>query len=118
MSIMKRADKRRFGNLQIELKNSFLLGKNEYPTSVPEVLKILNNYKPVWTNGTNPSTMNSNTRNSETHNAARNSNGPTNKFLEWNSVENVSTPKETVFKLWGNTPSSIYAKAQTSAICR
>ena len=56
MVIIKRADKRRFGNLQIELKNSFLLGKDEYPKSVPEVLKILNNYKPVWTSPNGRST--------------------------------------------------------------
>ena len=63
MVIIKRADKRRFGNLQIELKNSFLLGKNDYPTTVPEALKILNNYKPVWS---------TNARHGDTNNSARN----------------------------------------------
>ena len=48
MAIMKRADKKRFGNLQIKLKNDYLLGNNGYPTEVVNVLKLLNNYKPEW----------------------------------------------------------------------
>ena len=31
MSMMKRADKKRFGNLQISLRNSYLLGKKRLP---------------------------------------------------------------------------------------
>ena len=45
MTILKRADSRRYGSLQKELANSYLLGKNEYPTSVPDLLKVLNNYE-------------------------------------------------------------------------
>ena len=68
MSIIKRADKRRFGNLQIELKNAFLLGQNEYPTSISEALKVLNNYKPIWTSGasSNRHTDNNNQRTNNT----------------------------------------------------
>ena len=71
MSLIKRADKKRFGNLQIQLKNSFLLGSNEYPTTVPDVLKILNNYKPEWKNGVNP---NANSRNNDHNNNNSNNN--------------------------------------------
>ena len=49
ITILKRADKRRYGSLQIDLWNSYLLGHNKYPTSVPDVLKILNNYTPDFT---------------------------------------------------------------------
>jgi hypothetical protein len=49
MAMMKRANKKRFGNLQISLKNSYLLGTNNYPKTVAVVLKILNNYKSEWT---------------------------------------------------------------------
>ena len=71
MSLIKRADKKRFGNLQIQLKNSFLLGSNEYPTTVTDVLKILNNYKPEWKNGVNP---NANSRNNDHNNNNSNNN--------------------------------------------
>ena len=54
MALIKRSDKKRFGNLQIQLKNSFLLGKNEYPTTIPDVLKVLNNYKQEWKGHVNP----------------------------------------------------------------
>ena len=43
------ADKERFGNLQIGLKNLYLLGKDNYPTTIADLLKVLNNYKPEWT---------------------------------------------------------------------
>ena len=44
MTIIKRADKKRYGSLQISLKNNYLLGNNKYPTTVPDILKILNNF--------------------------------------------------------------------------
>ena len=68
MAMIKRADKKRFGNLQIQLKNSFLLGNNEYPTTVPDVLKILNNYKQEWHNGINPTRNNHNNSNNNNNN--------------------------------------------------
>jgi hypothetical protein len=49
MVVLKRADKKRYGNLQTSLKNSYLLGKDEYPTNIPDMLKVLNNYKSEWT---------------------------------------------------------------------
>ena len=54
MAVLKRADKKRYGNLQIGLKNSFLLGKNEYPTTPSNVLNLLNNYVPEWTGQCTP----------------------------------------------------------------
>ena len=45
MAIIKRADKRRFGTLQTELKNAYLLGHENYPVTIPGVLKVLNNYE-------------------------------------------------------------------------
>ena len=47
-AILKRADKKRFGNLQIKLKNAYLLGRNEYPTTVQELTKVLKNYEQEW----------------------------------------------------------------------
>ena len=52
MTVLKRADKKRFGNLQIGLKNKYLLGIDEYPTSIGNLLKILNHYKPEWSQAT------------------------------------------------------------------
>ena len=49
MAVLKRADRKRYGSLQTSLKNSYLLGKNDYPTNIPDVLKVLNNYKCEWT---------------------------------------------------------------------
>ena len=46
--VLKRADKRRFGNLQIGLKNKYLLGIDKYPTTIGDLLKILNHYKPEY----------------------------------------------------------------------
>ena len=43
MDSMKRSDKNSFGNLQTSLNNSYLLGKNECPKMIAEVLKVLNN---------------------------------------------------------------------------
>ena len=48
MAVLKRADKKRYGNLQTSLKNSYLLGTNNYPSTIPGVLKVLNNYQPQW----------------------------------------------------------------------
>ena len=48
MTVLKRADKKRFGNLQIGLKNKYLLGQDEYPTTIGDLLKVLNHYKPEW----------------------------------------------------------------------
>ena len=48
MLMLKRADKKRYGNLLIGLKNSYLLGKDDYPTTVGGVIKVLNNYKSEW----------------------------------------------------------------------
>ena len=46
-TILKRADDKRYSHLQKELANSYLLGKDDYPKTVSEVLKILNNYKNI-----------------------------------------------------------------------
>ena len=48
MTVLKRADKKRFGNLQIGLKNKYLLGQDEYPTNIGDLIKVLNHYKPEW----------------------------------------------------------------------
>lgn len=47
-AIIKRADKRRYGNLQIQMKNNFLMGNNMYPINVADVLRILDNYEREW----------------------------------------------------------------------
>ena len=52
MAVMKQAEKRRYGNLQISLKILYLLGKNNYPDNIPDVLRVLNNYIPYWTTST------------------------------------------------------------------
>ena len=54
MAILKRADKTRYGSLQVELRNSYLLGKNDYPTNVPDMLKVLNNYESAHPNVPSP----------------------------------------------------------------
>ena len=57
MAVLKQADKRRYGNLQISLKNSYLMGKNNYTDTIPDVLVVLNNYSTEWTqNKTQPPT--------------------------------------------------------------
>jgi len=48
MAILKRTDKKRYGNLMNELTNAYLVGKNEFPTTIPDLLKLLNNYTPIW----------------------------------------------------------------------
>ena len=52
MTVLKRAGKKRFDNLQISLKNKYLLGMDEYPTTIGDLLKILNHYKPEWSQAT------------------------------------------------------------------
>ena len=63
MAVLKRADKRGFGNLQIGLKNKYLLGINEYSTTIGDLLKVLNHYKPEWSQSS-PNTGNGSTRRS------------------------------------------------------
>ena len=63
--VLKRANKRRFGNLQISLKNKYLLGINKYPTTIRDLLKVLNHYKLEW-NQSLPNTGNGSTRRSTT----------------------------------------------------
>ena len=52
MVILHQADKRRYGNLQNNLANSYLVGRDEYPKTVGETLKVLNNYKHNGTGST------------------------------------------------------------------
>ena len=49
MTILKRANKQQYGNLQISLKNNNLLGKNDYPVTISDLLKVMINYAPKWT---------------------------------------------------------------------
>jgi hypothetical protein len=53
-AIIKRADKKRYGNLQIQMKNSYLMGNTVYPKSVADVLRILDNYEKEWPTGNKP----------------------------------------------------------------
>lgn len=53
-AILKRADKRRYGNLLIHMKNNFLMGNNLYPSTVADVLRILDNYEKEWPGGAKP----------------------------------------------------------------
>lgn len=57
-AIMKRADKKRYGNLQIQMKNNFLMGNDMYPTSVADVIRILDNYEKEWPVSSKPSGSN------------------------------------------------------------
>lgn len=59
MTVLKRADKRRHGNLQTSFKNSYLLGTNDYPSTIPDLLKVLNNYQPQWESQTTEQSENS-----------------------------------------------------------
>ena len=52
MAVLNRPDKRRYGNLQISLINSYLLGENNYPDTIPDVLRVLNYYKTEWKQNT------------------------------------------------------------------
>lgn len=51
IAILKRAHPKRYVSLQQDLKNEFLLGKDHYPETILEVLKLLDNY-----NNPNPRT--------------------------------------------------------------
>ena len=48
IAILKRADKKRYGNLQTERYNKYLKRKDEFPKDVPSVLNLLDNYKPAF----------------------------------------------------------------------
>jgi hypothetical protein len=88
MTILKRADKRRYGNLQIGLKNDYLLGKNDYPVTISDLLKVMNNYTPEWT----PPSANDNTSSTPTNATpnAESSNGtPSVSFLQANGTLQV-----------------------------
>ena len=45
MAIIKRSCSKRYQTLKLKLQNDFLLGGNNYPTSIPGALKLLNNFK-------------------------------------------------------------------------
>ena len=45
MAIIKRSCQKRFKELMVHCKNEFLFGKDIYPTTTAEVLKLLNNYE-------------------------------------------------------------------------
>ena len=44
MAILKRADPRRYGSLQTTLKNSYLFKDDNYPKTIADTLRVLNNY--------------------------------------------------------------------------
>ena len=54
ITIIRRVDKKRFGNLLIGFENEYLKGKDDYPKSTAAVLRLLNNYKPEWSGGRPP----------------------------------------------------------------
>src|SRR6056300_1048521 len=51
ITILEKADKKRFGNLQIMMKNAYLMGKDEYLKEVHEAQMLLNNCKSEWRPG-------------------------------------------------------------------
>jgi hypothetical protein len=53
-AILKRVDKKRYGNLLIHMKNNYLMGNDLYPATVPDVLRILDNYEKEWPGGAKP----------------------------------------------------------------
>ena len=63
ITILKRADKKRFRNLQIKVQNAYLLRNDEEQKTVTDVLKLLNNYKQEWI-GTNRNDPNKGPNNS------------------------------------------------------
>eukprot|EP00557_Chaetoceros_sp_GSL56_P004583 CAMPEP_0176503500 /NCGR_PEP_ID=MMETSP0200_2-20121128/15397_1 /TAXON_ID=947934 /ORGANISM="Chaetoceros sp., Strain GSL56" /LENGTH=435 /DNA_ID=CAMNT_0017902797 /DNA_START=426 /DNA_END=1731 /DNA_ORIENTATION=- len=65
-AIIKRADKKRYGNLQIQMKNSYLMGNDMYPTSVADVLRILDNYEKEWPSSTKPQVNDNNSEKKRT----------------------------------------------------
>ena len=48
IAILKRIDKKRCRDLQTELYNYYLKGKDVYPEDVPSVLNLLDNHKPAF----------------------------------------------------------------------
>ena len=64
MAVIKRADGNRYGSLQKGLRNDYLLGNDRYPTTIPETLKLLDNYKDP-----NPTTNQNREPNGEGRNA-------------------------------------------------
>lgn len=70
MVILKRTDKKRYGNLQIKYHNRYLMGENKYPESSSEVLKILDNYKQEWNGNRPPPKTNGTQKVSSTTNGA------------------------------------------------
>ena len=54
-AIIRRSCSKRYKGLQLKLQNDFLMGRNEYPTNIPDVLKILNNYKSEYPTSTRAS---------------------------------------------------------------
>ena len=100
MAILKRADKRRYGNLQIGLKNDYLLGKNDYPATISDLLKVMNNYTPEWsptsTSDTNNHGTTSNATSDASSNAETRENGTTSvSFLQANGTLQVRYLKGT-----------------------
>src|SRR5210317_2122108 len=51
ITILEKADKKRFGNPQIMMKNAYLMGKDEYLNEVHEAQMLLNNFKSEWRPG-------------------------------------------------------------------
>ena len=63
IAILKRSDKKRYGDLQTELFNNYLKGKGEYQEDVPSVLNLFDNYKPAF----KPKTNNNNNANNSSN---------------------------------------------------
>ena len=89
MTILKRADKRRYGNLQIQLKNDYLLGKNDYPTTIADLLKVLNNYVAAWSPSTNGESSNGNATATDLSTNTSSSGTTSVSFLQSNGSDNV-----------------------------
>jgi hypothetical protein len=85
IALLKWTDKKRYGNLQIGLKHSYLLGNNEYLKMVADVLKVLNNYKPEWTP---PTAMLTSTRSN--NGCSGDSSRPSVSFLQANGNHQVN----------------------------
>ena len=45
MAIIKRSCTKRYKTLKVDLQNSFLKGRDDYPTTIEDALHLLNNYK-------------------------------------------------------------------------
>ena len=48
MEVLQRSDKRRYGNLLIEMGNNYVMGQNKYPDTTKKTLELLNKYTPPW----------------------------------------------------------------------